>query len=145
MSPDLEEMVALRKREIATEMLDLCRPEGRTRMKELLAEQDRLQLVSRVVSGTPDPRRYVDIAAPKDAIVAYLEDAGEPRTEGEIIQGVLAGGWRGGKRQYDGTLHKSISVFTSPIGKGTLSKNPLLKMIGDRIGLKAWGDARWQS
>lgn len=143
MSPDLEELLALRKREIVNEINDLSKPEGRSRMRELLAELDRLALMARVAANTPDARRYVDIPSPIAAVVKFLEDQDIPQTEDEVINGVLAGGWRGGKRQYMGALHKSISVFTSPVGKGTLSKNPLLRVIGNRIGLKSWGEERW--
>lgn len=69
-----------------------------------------------------------------DAIVAYLKEQGEPLTEDDIIQGVIAGGWGTGTEAEKNPIFSSIRVHV----KGTGLKANAIRKIGDLVGLYEW-------
>lgn len=143
MTPQIDMILSQRKRDIIAEIKSLVRPDGKSKTAALLSEYEQVTHLEKASQASPDATRYVAVGKPIAAIIRFLEDEGEPRTREQIITGVLAGGWRGGKRENMQSLYVSIGVFTAPHGRGTNARNAPLRMIGDRIGLKVWELERW--
>jgi hypothetical protein len=76
-----------------------------------------------------------------DAIKLYLSDLGRPAKREEIIEGIIASGFRPGKEGATrGNIKKSITMYL----EGRASSKNELKEIGDLIGLATWEDNRFQ-
>jgi hypothetical protein len=54
-------------------------------LRSLLEELDSLQRAQAAAKENPLSTQYIALGRPIDAIVRYLEDEGQPKTEDEIV------------------------------------------------------------
>ncbi len=85
--------------------------------------------------------RYAACQYVIDAIKLYLSDLGRPAKREQIIEGVIAAGFRPGREGITrGNIKKSITMYV----EGQAKSKAELKQVGDLIGLAAWEDNRFQ-
>jgi hypothetical protein len=112
----LESLVADRLEAIRAEIVDLAASgegtpaERRKRAMALFEESDAGQ---RMLANLDKPVQgdYSEYDSPTDAIVAYLRRRKRPALENDIIDTILAGGYRGGGASYRYNLDKAIKIF----------------------------------
>jgi hypothetical protein len=75
--------------------------------------------------------------------VYYLKERGKPAKEDEIIDTILAGGYRGGRQTYRYNLDKAIKNLLT--GSGARGKYGLKGDVRGLIGLKDWDDTSLRS
>jgi len=134
-----EVFTAKRKQEIQSELTALVPSDQRRKLLNLLSELERI--AEALSKGSV---KYVQAAMPIDAIVAYLDEARLPATENQIVDAVLAGGYKGGesaRSMHEPRIRASINVHIN--GKGAQGKNAL-KKINDLIGMASWDDSLFQ-
>jgi len=143
MTPHIDTTLSRRKDEIRNLLIAGAVDKKATR--DLLDELNEIYAydAASAKATTAKSMRYAGYGQQIEAIVAYLEDEQEPRTLREIIDGVLAGGYRGGGKEQAAGLNFSLKIFLT--GAGSKGKRAPLKIKGDRVGLKGWEDERWQS
>ncbi|QNI32017.1 hypothetical protein H7849_23890 [Alloacidobacterium dinghuense] len=87
--------------------------------------------------------KYLDTKNAIDAIVQFLQDLDRPATAAEITDGVIRGGFRGGKEGADAraNIGRSLIMFTDGRGKTKC----YIKKIGTLYGHAEWEDGRFKS
>ncbi len=82
---------------------------------------------------------FTNSERPIDAILAYLDKVGSPASEGEIIDGIVCGGFRLGNPKARLIVLKSIGNHLH----GTGARSQLIKSINGLIGRWEWKENRF--
>lgn len=88
------------------------------------------------VDPPPQPMEYARYKRAIDAILACLDKAGRPVPESELIQEIIAGGFRSGDKKGEWMLGQSIRSFTSGTGRATEQ----IKMLNGLVGRGEWNE-----
>ena len=116
--------------------------------KERRAEAMQLgnDIRSLILEGSKLPQagadaRFASCQYPIDAIRLLLSDLNRPSTWAEIIDGVIAKGFRPGKEaRTRGDIKKSLRMYI----EGEARHKKEIKQIDDLVGLAEWDDLRFK-
>ena len=136
MSLTTEEVLDKQIRDLYRQIISLAGGNGDA-VRRLLVELEK----AKAAKGAARPRdRFAGKLQPIKAIVAYLEERGEPATEDEIMDALLQGGFGGGGEEQRKIIFWSMRVHLN----GTARHKNIIRRVGDLIGLGEWEDDRFQ-
>jgi hypothetical protein len=151
---DVDEVLARTREEILKGLISLAAadrpPETafsyRTRAQHLIEELAKVdRLIAEVAPKQTFPYAKCEFAI--DAVIGFLKDHGRPATDKEIIQGALAGGFKGMKPGAELRLRKSIDAHIKASKGKTQNPGPMgqkIKQVDGLIGLHEWDDSRFR-
>ncbi|MFP5277015.1 MAG: hypothetical protein ACLGPM_07860 [Acidobacteriota bacterium] len=132
----VEEILTEKRKDIVREMIQIAKDQRRMiELLDALAEVD-LHLKARYA---PASGKYAAFASPIEAVVRYLEDRKTASSRSEIAKAVVEGGFRGGGREQELAVRRSIGVFL----KGTGAQTKTLREMNGLVGLYDWEDVRF--
>jgi hypothetical protein len=118
-------------------MISLMPPDKQPRGQVYSDEYMQTMRILARVEPQSNKAELAEIPTVINAIKKYLLGVGNPLTEPEIIDGLLAGGFRkSAPGRTTGNIKKSIGQHT----KGSASGKSVLRRVGDKIGLGEWED-----
>ena len=123
-------------------LVDLARAKSKAEADHLF---EQIQILERAMAGATDDVndfRYSKYKSAILAILAYLDDAGKPVLQRDLVEGLLRGGWRrGDSKAAETNLKQSIAAFASGLGR----KTKQIKIINGKIGRGEWDKSRFDS
>lgn len=130
------ELLSEKRREIIRQIIELAKDQKR--MVELI---DALAEVDMHLSVRPVPikGKYSACSQAIDAVVEYLKERKTAATKDDIVKAIVEGGFRGGGREQETGVRRSIGVFLN----GTGAQTKILRESAGMVGLFEWEDARF--
>jgi len=138
---DLKSLIVQELDRMVQRLVDIAPKERRSEATQIGNDIRSLLLESAKLPHAGADERYASCQYPIDAIRLLLADVDRPSTWEEIIDGVIAKGFRPGKEaRTRGDIKKSLRMYL----QGEARHKKEIKQIDDMVGLPEWDDARFK-
>lgn len=138
---DLKSLIAQELDRMVQKLVDLSPKERRPEAVQIGNDIRSLMLEGSKLPHAGTDARFASCQYPIDAIRLLLSDLNRPSTWEEIVDGVIAKGFRPGKEaRTRGDIKKSLRMYL----QGEARHKREIKQIDDMVGLPEWDDDRFR-